>query len=73
MIATMAATLPVRSCRNPISPLCSELLLGDIQHQPLSYSHIPHLDDIKEPEIGAPVDAYFVVSVGQAVGMFYSW
>jgi hypothetical protein len=34
---------------------------------------IIHPDDIKKPETGAPVDAYFVVSVGQTVGIFYSW
>ena len=34
---------------------------------------IIHPDDIKKPETGAPVYAYFVVSVGQTVGIFYSW
>jgi hypothetical protein len=34
---------------------------------------IPHPDNIKEPETGAVVNAYFFVSVGQTVGIFYSW
>jgi hypothetical protein len=42
-------------------------------HTRLKDPIIPHPNDIKEPEIGALVDAYFVVSVGQAVGIFYSW
>ena len=49
---------------------------NNTQVQPLSYENkalIPHPNDIKKPEIGAEVDAYFVVSVGQAVGVFYTW
>jgi hypothetical protein len=40
---------------------------------PLYNGFVPHPDDIKEPEIDIEVDAYIVVSVGQAVGVFYSW
>jgi len=59
----MLASTPIKSSQKPSS-----------QHAEFTYNgSVPHPDDIKEPEIGVEVDAYIVVSVGQAVGVFHSW
>jgi len=34
---------------------------------------IPHPDSIKQPEAGFTPEGYYVVSVGQEVGVFYHW
>jgi len=61
--ATMSASTPIKPPQKP-----------SLLHAEFTYNgSVPHPDDIKEPEIGVQVDAYIVVSVGQAVGVFYSW
>jgi hypothetical protein len=39
-------------------------------------SYVPpilHPDSIKQPEAGFTPEGYYVVSVGQEVGVFYHW
>jgi hypothetical protein len=70
----MTTTTAINSASTPLhSPTKPLHIESGAKRRPLSYGLIPHPDDIKEPEIGAAVDAYFMVSVGQAVGLFYSW
>jgi len=35
--------------------------------------HIPHPDEIQAPEAGFIAEGFYVISVGQEVGIFYHW